>query len=120
MSRNTNIYLNDIISSISQIKEYIEDYSFDNFSKDKRTIDAVIRNLEIIGEAVKSIPQTIKSKYKYEWRAVAGLKDILIHQYFGINLKIIWDIIQNELPQFEKLIKQIIQNKSFENNSKGR
>ena len=85
------------------------DCSFENFSKDQKTIDAVIRNLEIIGEAVKNLPQKIKSDYEYEWRSIAGLRDILIHTYFGINLKIIWDIIQNELPELEKLVKNIIE-----------
>jgi len=83
--------------------------SFEKFSKDRRTIDAVIRNLEIIGEAVKFIPPEVRSKYTYDWRGVIGLRDILIHEYFGINLKIIWDIIQNELPAFEKTIKEIME-----------
>ncbi len=117
MSRNIRVYLNDILEGIEQIKDYVKKLTFDKFSKDRKTIDAVIRNLELIGEAVKFIPQKVKSKYIYDWRGVVGLRDILIHAYFGINIEILWDIIQNELPAFKKIIKEILEKEQFENNS---
>jgi len=114
MSRDLRVYLNDIKESIQLIKDYVKKNSFTKFSKDRKTIDAVVRNLEIIGEAVKFIPEDIISKYDYDWKGVVGLRDILIHGYFGINLKIVWDIIQNELPKFEKCINEIIEKEKFE------
>ena len=114
MSRNTRVYLNDIISSINQIRDYVKTLSFDDFSEDKRTIDAVIRNLEIIGEAVKNIPQDIKSEFKYEWRAVAGLRDILIHEYFSIDEEIIWDIIKNKIPELYTAVEEMMRELQIE------
>lgn len=113
MSRKIELYLNDILISIKRIEDYVKNLSFREFSKDQKTIDAVIRNLEIIGEAVKKIPHEIRSRYVYDWRSVAGLKDILIHKYFGVSKKIIWDIVKNELFELEKLIKKILENEQF-------
>lgn len=110
MYRDIKLYLNDILISIERIKEYTNTLSFEEFSKDQKTIDAVIRNFEIIGEAVKNIPPEIKSKHAYDWRSIAGLRDILIHAYFGASIKIVWDIIQTELPELEKRIREILAN----------
>ncbi len=110
MSRRVKLYLNDILLSIEKIKKYGRTLSFEKFSQDEKTIDAVVRNLEIIGEAVKHIPPEIRSKYAYDWKSVAGLRDILIHEYFGVSIKIVWDIIQNELPELEKKVREIMEN----------
>lgn len=84
---------------------------YDDFTKNDLIKDGVIRNLEIVGEAVKNIPQTIKTKHpKVEWKKIAGLRDILIHEYFGINLEIVWDIVKNKIPQLKKDIKDILKN----------
>lgn len=108
--RNVKLYLNDILLSIERIKNYGITLSFEEFSQDQKTIDAVVRNLEIIGEAVKHIPPEVKSKYAYDWRSVAGLRDILIHEYFGVSIRIVWDIIQNELPELEQQVREILAN----------
>ena len=72
-------------------------------NKDEKTVDAVVRNLEIIGEAVKNITEEIRKEYNdIEWRKIAGLRDILIHHYFGINLPIIWDIVTRKIPPFSQ------------------
>ncbi len=86
---------------------------FEELSADQKTIDAVIRNFEIIGEAIKNLSPEIKSKYDYDWRSVAGLRDIIIHGYFGMSLKIIWDIIQNETPELEKKVWEIVEGEGF-------
>ncbi len=83
--------------------------SIQGLAADPKTIDAVVRNIEVIGEAVKRVPEEIKEKYKeIEWKKIAGLRDILIHEYFAINLEIIWDIIQNKLPVLEDQTRKIL------------
>lgn len=113
MRRNAKLYLNDILVSIELIREYTASLSFEEFSRDRKTIDAVIRNFEIIGEAVKNIPQEIKSKYDYNWKDVVGLRDVLSHGYFGVSVKIVWDIIKNELPGLEEKIREIMKNEQL-------
>ena len=83
--------------------------SRESLANDTRTLDAVVRNLEVVGEAVKKIPDHIRRKYpEVEWSKIAGLRDILIHEYFGIDVDIIWDIIQTKLLPLENHIKEII------------
>ena len=71
-------------------------------------IDGVVRNLEVIGEAVKKIPQNVKIKSpKIEWKKIAGLRDILIHEYFGIDVEIVWDIVKNKIPKLKEEVSKI-------------
>jgi uncharacterized protein with HEPN domain len=92
--------LNDIKEAISRITEYTSEASFESFSTDKKTQDAVIRNMEIIGEAAKNIsPQTREQYSAIPWKNMTGIRDRLIHDYFGVNIDIIWDIAKNELPK---------------------
>jgi uncharacterized protein with HEPN domain len=80
------------------------------FSADEKTIDAVVRNLEVIGEAVRHIPADIRERYPaIAWHRIAGLRNILIQEYFAISMKIIWDIVTNKLPILEQQIKKIIE-----------
>jgi uncharacterized protein with HEPN domain len=109
MPRDYKVYLEDILEAIGKIQRYTANLSQEAFSGDERTLDAVVRNLEIIGEASKKVPGKIRSKYpEVEWKRIAGLRDILIHEYFGIDIDIIWDIVQNKLPVLEKQINQIL------------
>lgn len=86
MSRQIDLYLDDIKLSIKKIKSYTKGKTFDEFKNDELLCDAIIRNLEIIGEAVKQIPESERNKHKeIEWKKIAGLRDILIHEYFGID-----------------------------------
>lgn len=108
MSKDYRVYLEDMLEAITNINNYTASMTLETFCADRRTIDAVVRNLEIIGEATKRIPKDIKAKYyAVEWQKIVGLRNILIHQYFGIDLEIIWDIVRNKLPKFEEQIRNI-------------
>ena len=98
--------LRDILEAIRRIGDYSRGMVYDQFVDDTRTQDAVIRNLEIIGEAAKKIPDDVKAQLKQiPWRRIAGTRDRLIHDYFGVNLEIVWIIIQDELPALSPLLK---------------
>ncbi len=113
MPRDYKYYLEDIIESIEKIQEYTIGYSFIQFRDDSKTIDAVIRNLEIIGEAARKIPEEIRHKSpQIEWRKIISLRNILIHEYPGIDLEVIWDIVQNKLSPLSKYMKQMMQSKA--------
>ena len=107
--RDYKTYLEDIVQAAQKIDRYISELSLQTFSADEKTIDAVVRNLEVIGEAVRNIPGNIRERYpEIEWHRIAGLRNILIHEYFAISMKIIWDIVTNKLPILEQQIKKII------------
>ena len=98
MPRDYRVFIDDILDAISQISEYTSGYDIYAFAKDRKTMDAVIRNLEIIGEAAKHLPEEIRNLSPHiEWHKIVGLRNILIHEYFGINVEIIWDVIVNKL-----------------------
>lgn len=108
MSRSVEVYLQDVAGACAKVQSYIEGRDFAAFSSDERTIDAVVRNLEIIGEAVKGIPRSFRDAHPdIPWKRLAGLRDILIHEYFGVDLDIIWDIVRNVIPPIEARIRSI-------------
>ena len=103
--RDYRLYLEDIQSSVQKIEKFTEGLTLQKFQKDDLVIDAVIRNLAIIGEASKNIPDKIKKKYpNIEWEKITALRNILVHEYFGIDEQIVWDIITNKLPELKKTI----------------
>jgi len=102
-------FLEDILLSMQRIQEYISDYDFIKFKHDYKTVDAVIRNFEIIGEAAKNLPGKIKKRYpKIPWEEMYRLRNRVSHEYFGIDYDIIWDIITNYLPDNEESIVDLL------------
>ena len=113
--RKDEEYLKDILMACQNIMSYVEGYDFDMFLDDRKTQDAVVRNLEIIGEAVKGLSEDIKEKYsQIEWNDIARTRDKLIHSYFGIDIDIVWDIISIDIPELEKHIADILHKENFE------
>ena len=109
MSRDSKVYLEDILEAIRKIREFTGGTSLATLSKDAKTLDAVIRNLEVIGEAVKRLPEEIRNQQPdVEWKKIAGLRDILIHEYFGINVEVVWDVIQHKLSGLEDAAKKLL------------
>lgn len=110
MPREYKAYLRDILESIRKIERYTKNIAFDDFVEDDLTQDGVVRNLEVIGEAVKNIPEDIKNKKpEVEWKKIAGLRDLLIHTYFGIDVDIVWDVVKNKLPELKEEVIEMLQ-----------
>ena len=106
--RDYKLYLDDIQQAIKKIEKYTKNLTLEKLKKDELIIDGIVRNLEIIGEAVKNIPSSIKDKFSaIEWKKIAGLRDILAHEYFGVDIEVLWDIVKNKLPDFKKKISKI-------------
>jgi len=108
MRRDYKLYIDDILEAARKIEEYVEGLTFDDFAQDSKTIDAVIRNFEIIGEAGKEVPEEIKAKYPdIPWREMAGMRDKLIHAYFGVKIEVVWQTIKQRLPEIKRIIEKI-------------
>lgn len=110
MSRSLRLYLEDICTSCSKVQRYTLNMTLEDFVADERTYDAVVRNLQIIGEAVKHIPPNVRERYpSLQWRKIAGLRDILAHAYFSLENETLWDIVQNKVPELLVQVQQIAQ-----------
>ena len=109
MSRDEGLYLDDVQAACERVSKFTRGMSFDDFTQDDRTYHATLRNLEIIGEAIKNISDETRINYpQVKWRKIAGFRDIVAHDYFGVSDEIVWDVIQNEIPLLTEQIKEII------------
>lgn len=107
--RDYTIFLEDIIESAELIKKYAKGYTKKRFSSDEKNKDAVIRRFEVIGEAVKHLPNSFRKKHKeVDWKKISGMRDVLIHEYFGVNIDKVWKTIKKDIPDLENKISKIL------------
>ncbi len=108
MKRDIRVYIEDVLESIERIEEYTSAIKEKDFYNNAQVQDAVLRRLEIIGEAVKHIPSDFRSKYpSIPWKKIAGMRDVLIHGYFGVNLKRVWKAVKKDIPDLKEKITVI-------------
>ncbi len=109
MEKDYKAYVNHILDAISSIEKYTEGMSFEAFERDTKTIDAVIRNFEIIGEASSKLPKEFRERYpEVPWKSVIGLRNVLIHNYLGVDIVVVWGNIKHELPTLKEQMEYIL------------
>jgi len=107
MNRDVNLFINDILQNIKDIESFSKELTRDKFQNDKLRQNAIIRSLEIIGEAVKNVPNSFRDKYpNIPWRKIAGFRDVLSHAYFGVSINRVWNIIEIDLPKLKEEINK--------------
>ena len=107
--RDWKFRLEDIRDSLELISEYVKDLDYDTWKRDRKTIDAVIRNIEIIGEAASNVPENIQEQYvDIPWYQMKGMRNILIHEYFGVDIEVLWRTIQEDLPSLKIKIQKAL------------
>ncbi|CAN5591927.1 DUF86 domain-containing protein [soil metagenome] len=109
MPRNWKLRITDILDAITAIQEYTAGMEYEHFMHDRKTIDAVLRNLTIIGEAVNHIPEEVIQNYpEIPWADMSGMRNVVVHIYFGVNLQIVWDTLQINLPPLVKSLEKLL------------
>lgn len=109
MKRNVSLYLRDIYDNILRIEAFIQGMAFETFKSDEKTSFAVIHCLEIIGEAAKNIPDNIRDLYsQIPWRDIMTMRNKIAHEYFGVDLEIVWLVIQDDLPAIKPLVEEMM------------
>ncbi len=108
--REISDYIDDIIAAVSEVEDFTRGMSYETFASDKKTINAVIRSLEILGEAAKHIPASFRQKHRdIPWSKMAGMRDVLIHDYMGVDLKTVWKVSQERLLELKPLLEELKQ-----------
>lgn len=110
VKKDPKIFLGHILESISEIEKNTKNLSEDEFFDSVTIQDAVVRRLEIIGEAVKNLPLSFKNKHpEISWKKIAGMRDVLIHEYFGVDIDLVWKIVNKDIPQLKKQIAELLE-----------
>jgi len=108
-SRDLRDYLRDIIDSIDDIEDFTKNMTYEQFVKDRKTLNAVVRSIEIIGEAAKQLPNEVKAKYNtLPWKEITGMRDKLIHAYFGMDTETIWVTVHKNIPTLKQTIQKLL------------
>jgi len=108
MNKDPKVFLAHIMESIGLIEEYSESKTIQDFMRSKSLQDMIIRRIEIIGEAVKYLPDDIKDSHsEVPWKKVAGMRDVLIHQYFGVDIEATWDVVEKDIPELKSKLLRI-------------
>lgn len=109
MKKNAIVFIKHIQESIEQIEKYTQGLSYGEFCASQQIQDAVVRRFEIIGEAMKNIPEGFKKQHhEIAWREISSMRDILIHEYFGVNMEIVWDTAKKDIPKLKKQIVKLL------------
>jgi uncharacterized protein with HEPN domain len=109
MSREHRLFLADMHKACEKVVRYTQGLTREQFVADEKTFDAVMRDLEIVGEAAKHIPPEVRAEAPdIDWRKIAGLRDVVIHEYFGLDLEIIWDIVTREVPALREQLQRLL------------
>jgi uncharacterized protein with HEPN domain len=110
MSRDWTFFLEDIQESCSRVLRYTQNMTFEQFRADDKTYDAVVRNLEIIGEAAKRLPEDVRARMSdIEWGKATGLRNIVAHAYFGVSDEIVWDVVQSKIPPMKEAVDRFME-----------
>lgn len=108
MKRNSKLYIEDILTSIELVSKYTKGSTLKRFLRSSQTQDAVLRRLEVIGEAARQLPSDIKASYpKIPWKKIVGMRIILAHEYFGVRLQTAWNTIKKDLPKLKKSLEEV-------------
>jgi uncharacterized protein with HEPN domain len=111
--RDYTDYVEDIITAIADIEQFVKGMEFEEFSKDKKTVFAVVRAIEIIGEAARQIPESLKDKHtEVPWKEMAGIRNKIAHEYFGVDVEVIWNTVKENIPQLKPLISDMLRDMS--------
>jgi len=109
MKRDYKLFIKDIISAMKSIEEFVEGLSLDEVKEDDKTSSAVIRKFDIIGEATRHVPEDLKEKYPdIPWKRMAGMRDRLIHAYFGVDYRLVWEAIKIDLPKLRPRLEEVL------------
>ena len=116
MSRTVSLFIKDILQNMNDALEFIEGISYDQFTADKKTLNAVLRSIEVIGEAAKNIPDEVRAGYpQVPWKEMAGMRDKVIHSYFGVDPETVWLVIRDRIPAIKPLIQKVLQDEENPN-----
>ena len=107
--RDYRDYIQDIIDSVNDVELFTKNMDFESFAEDKKTINAVIRSIEVIGEATKTLPKSIRDQNpSIPWKKMAGMRDKMIHEYFGVDVEILWKVAKENMPSIKPLIQDVL------------